>query len=179
MPLASALSEIAACEKGSMSLAVTEEAPASAAETATSPLPAPRSSTDRPATTPGSSSTWRASACPPGQAAAQNGGSVGAVPHSSSIACQSATTSPATCRVTSGTREGRSGRVCRRTKSAETDGAGTDGSAGTHPVNLADDRVPPRCQAPGRCVDPAENWPPGRKPRASLTPTIGRLPPLL
>ena len=39
------------------------------------PPPAAKSSTRRPATHDGWSSTWRASACPPGQANAQNGGS--------------------------------------------------------------------------------------------------------
>jgi len=167
-PLAPALTATAAWEKGSTSLAVTCAAPASAAATATRPLPVPRSSTHRPATTAGWSRTCRASACPPGQAAAQNGGSVGAVPRSTSIASHSATTSSATCRVTSGTSDGRSARVWSRTKVG-----GTGRSAGTRSVNPTGG--PPTRRRQARWVDQTESCPAGRKPSASLTATIGRL----
>jgi len=62
---------MAAPASGSISAASTAEAPAFAAAMAASPLPAAKSSTRRPATSAGSSSSWRAIAWPPGQAKAQ------------------------------------------------------------------------------------------------------------
>ena len=73
-PLASAFSAMAATASRSMSTARTRAAPARAAAIATRPEPDARSSTRRPATVSGWSSTYRASACPPAQAKAQNGG---------------------------------------------------------------------------------------------------------
>ena len=63
-------------------------APAIAQAIAASPPPAAKSSTVRPRTSPGSSSTRRASACAPGQANAQNGGSMPDRSSQASVACQ-------------------------------------------------------------------------------------------
>src|SRR5262249_3201168 len=64
-PFASVLSESATSANGSTSFATTRSAPARAAAIAASPEPVPKSSTRRPATTSGWSSTWRARARPP------------------------------------------------------------------------------------------------------------------
>src|SRR4051812_27055845 len=101
-PLSSALRAIAVCEYGSMSLARTAAAPAISAATATSPLPAPRSSTRRPATVSGWSSTYRASAWPPGQANAQNGGGW-SLAYPPPVRSQSPAASAAWCSRSSGT----------------------------------------------------------------------------
>ena len=69
-----ALSLMAAAASESVSLGVTDAAPATAAAIATRPDPDARSSTARPRTRPGWSSRYRASAWPPAQGNAQNGG---------------------------------------------------------------------------------------------------------
>ena len=60
----------------------------------------------------GSSSTARASACPPGQAKAQKGGSMLRAASHSSVACQIGVISVARCSATSGTSGGRVIAVC-------------------------------------------------------------------
>src|SRR5215469_14341034 len=72
--LVSALIAIAATAFGSTSQAMTPAAPAFAAAIATSPEPEATSSTRRPRTVSGWSSRYRASAWPPAQGNAQNGG---------------------------------------------------------------------------------------------------------
>ena len=80
-----ALSVIAATASGSVSLGVTDAAPAAAAAIATRPDPDARSSTTRPRTQSGWSSRYRASAWPPAHGNAQNGGGSWSCPVSRSI----------------------------------------------------------------------------------------------
>ncbi len=94
-PLAALFTATAAPQKGSMSTLSTLAAPACIAAIPTSPDPAAKSSTRLPATSCGLSSTHRASACPPAQAKAQNGGGRPISPSSSSVSFQMGVTSSA------------------------------------------------------------------------------------
>ena len=89
-----------------MSTARTEAAPAEAAAIATSPEPEARSSTRLPATSAGWSRTYRASACPPAQANAQNGGGC-SLRNSPSVSSHSPIGSSAWCSRISGTQRHR------------------------------------------------------------------------
>ncbi len=88
--------------EGVVSAQSARAAPAFIAAIPTSPDPDAKSSTARPATSAGWSSTWRARAWPPAQAKAQKGGGRPISPSSSSVRRQSVVASWARCSLSSG-----------------------------------------------------------------------------
>ena len=113
-----ALSVIAAAARASVSLGVTDAAPATAAAMATRPDPDARSSTTRPRTQPGWSSRYRASAWPPAHGNAQNGGGSWSCPVSRSIRSHSPNASRARYSRISGSSGGAASQVLARMNAA-------------------------------------------------------------
>ena len=97
-------------------------APASIGAIAVNPDPAPRSSTRLPRLISGVSIRYRANACPPAHANAQNGGGTFISPSSSSVFCQIGKLSSARCSLISGTSGGDSSLVLARMKAAQSVG---------------------------------------------------------